>query len=156
MRFLLEVTCYLCLLYTCACANFALFKLGQFSFYLLVPRHTPPFSLLSNALLACRFSVSISYNFMDAMALPENSGIRHPDVQNSEFYNVLGRRMDTSLFGSTFTTYVPIALVPYVAIIALGAFNRVARCFLRSERFSFSDDWEEKSEYASRGLALLR
>lgn len=89
-KFLLEMVVYLCLLYTCACANFALFKLGKFSFYLLVPRHTPPFSLLSNALLACRFSVSIAYNFMQAMALPESTSDLYPDVTNTVFYKTLG------------------------------------------------------------------
>ena len=42
--------------YPCLCAWYAIYKLGRFSFYLLVPRHTSPYSLLANAMLMCRFA----------------------------------------------------------------------------------------------------
>ena len=35
-------------------------------------------------------------------------------------------------------------------------FNRVLGFFFRSSRIEFDDDWEEKSELAANGLALLR
>jgi len=40
----------------CFCAYYSLFRLGMFSFYQLVPRHTDSFSLLVNAALTCRYS----------------------------------------------------------------------------------------------------
>jgi hypothetical protein len=44
--------------------------MGQFSFYLLVPRHTPAYSLLANAALCCRFGPPLAFNFMAALAMP--------------------------------------------------------------------------------------
>ena len=45
-------------------------RMGQFKFYLLVPRHTPAYSLLANAMLMCRFAPPLAFNFMAAMAMP--------------------------------------------------------------------------------------
>ena len=44
--------------------------MGQFKFYLLVPRHTPAYSLLANAMLMCRFAPPLAFNFMAAIAMP--------------------------------------------------------------------------------------
>lgn len=44
--------------------------MGQFKFYLLVPRHTPAYSLLANAMLMCRFAPPLAFNFMAALAMP--------------------------------------------------------------------------------------
>ncbi len=46
--------------YPCLCTYFALFKLGRFSFYLLVPGHTGAFSLLANAGFTCRFAAPLA------------------------------------------------------------------------------------------------
>ena len=45
-------------------------RMGQFSFYLLVPRHTPAYSLLANSALCCRFGPPLAFNFMAALAMP--------------------------------------------------------------------------------------
>ena len=42
--------------YPLVCTYYALYKLGRFSFYLLVPGHTGSFSLLANASFTCRFA----------------------------------------------------------------------------------------------------
>lgn len=49
---------------------YVLCRMGQFSFYLLVPRHTPAYSLLANAALCCRFGPPLAFNFMAAIAMP--------------------------------------------------------------------------------------
>ena len=56
--------------YPCLCSYYAIYKLGRFSFYLLVPRHTSPYSLLANAMLMCRFAPPLAFNFMAGIALP--------------------------------------------------------------------------------------
>lgn len=56
--------------YPCLCAWYAIYKLGRFSFYLLVPRHTSPYSMLANAMLMCRFAPPLAFNFMAGIALP--------------------------------------------------------------------------------------
>lgn len=63
--------CLVCVqAYPCICAYYALYRLGRFSFYLLVPRHTPAYSLLANAMLMCRFAPPLAFNFMAGIALP--------------------------------------------------------------------------------------
>ena len=44
--------------------------MGQFKFYLLVPHHTPAYSLIANAMLMCRFAPPLAFNFMAALAMP--------------------------------------------------------------------------------------
>ncbi len=56
--------------YPCLCSYYAIYKLGRFSFYLLVPRHTSAYSLLANAMLMCRFAPPLAFNFMAGIALP--------------------------------------------------------------------------------------
>ena len=56
--------------YPCLCAYYGIYKLGRFSFYLLVPRHTSAYSLLANAMLMCRFAPPLAFNFMAGIALP--------------------------------------------------------------------------------------
>ena len=56
--------------YPCLCAYYGIYKLGRFSFYLLVPRHTSAYSLLANAMLMCRFAPPLAFNFMAGVALP--------------------------------------------------------------------------------------
>jgi hypothetical protein len=61
----------------------------RFSFYVLSPRHTPAFSLLSNALLMCRFAAPLAFNFMAAIALPhQRGGPWQRDVTDTSFYHV--------------------------------------------------------------------
>ena len=61
-------------------AYYALFKLGRFGFYLLVPGHTNAYSLLTNALLMCRFAPPLAFNFMAALAMPASKHDSRHDV----------------------------------------------------------------------------
>lgn len=61
-------------------AYYALFKLGRFGFYLLVPGHTNAYSLLTNALLMCRFAPPLAFNFMAALAMPASKHDERHDV----------------------------------------------------------------------------
>ena len=60
--------------YPCLCAYYAIYKLGRFSFYMLVPRHTSAYSLLANAMLMSRFAPPLAFNFMAGIALPPSKG----------------------------------------------------------------------------------
>ena len=64
------------LAYMCAANYYSIFKLGMFSFYLLVPHATQPASLLLNASLVCRFITPLCYNFLHVirMHVPEANG----------------------------------------------------------------------------------
>lgn len=49
----------------------------QTQYFMLVPRHTSPHSLLMHATLMCRFAAPLAFNFMIAIALPYSTD---PDV----------------------------------------------------------------------------
>ena len=55
----------------------------RFSFYLLVPRHTPAYSLLAHAMLMCRFGPPLAFNFMAAIAMPASKLDERESVENT-------------------------------------------------------------------------
>ena len=64
--------------------------------------------------------------------------------------------MRQPLIGFEFTTYAPLVLVPYVVLLVMNIFNRMAAFCLRSPTFLFEDDWETQSPYATSGSRLLQ
>ena len=60
------------LTYLAGCAYFALFKLGNFSFYRIVPHYTDAFSLLLNASLLARFAAPLCYNFLYCLRMQDS------------------------------------------------------------------------------------
>ncbi len=74
--------------YPCLCAYYAIFKLGRFSFYLLVPGHTSAYSLLANAMLMSRFAPPLAFNFMAGIALPPSKSSGR-DVTETVLLSVL-------------------------------------------------------------------
>ena len=64
------------------------------------------------------------------------------------------------VIGSDFTTFAPLILVPYVALLVLNVFNRVASWFTgfftRNKSFEFSEDGDVRSAHAVNGLRLLQ
>ena len=63
--------------------------------------------------------------------------------------------MRQPVIGFEFTTFSPLVLVPYVALLILNVFNRIAAFCLRSPALLFEDDWETRSPYATSGNRLL-
>lgn len=147
---------FMFLAYPAIAVYYTLFKLGRFSFYLLVPRHTAPYSLVSNSLFMCRFAFPLAFNYMAALALPIDKN-PDPDIQETAFYQDLGRPMaEPPFLGKRFTTYVPIALLPYMVLVVFNVFNRVAGFFDRSQKLTFDEDWDVTSTYAATGQTMLR
>lgn len=73
------------------------------------------------------------------------------------FYDEFGRlMMDQPLIGFSFTTYAPAALVPYVLLLMLNVFNRIAAVFVRSKRLEFSEDWAENATSEMGARRLMR
>ena len=78
------------------------------------------------------------------------------DVALQVFYHEFGSlMMRQPLIGFEFTTFSPLVLVPYVALLVLNVFNRLAAVCLRSPSMLFEDDWETKSPHATSGTHLL-
>ncbi|CAL8470464.1 g10006 [Coccomyxa elongata] len=153
-----ELLTFVSLAYPCLCAYYALFRLGRFSFYMLVPRHTSAYSLLANAMLMSRFAPPLAFNFMAGIALPPSKAYSPGrDVTDTVFYQEFGvLMMHQPLIGWDFTTYLPVALVPYMLLLVFNVFNRVASMFTRSSSIEFDDDFETRSGAAAKGLRLLQ
>lgn len=150
------VCTFLMLLYVMTCSYYTLFRMGRFSFYLLVPQHTAPFSLASNALLMCRFACPLCFNFLTAVALPIKDDDQN--VEGTQFWHAVGRRISkTPVLGKYFTTYLPMLMLPYVLLIAFNAINKVMTFLDPKKRFSFEEDWKLKDvgTYSSVGQAML-
>lgn len=147
---------FLLFLYPALAVYYTLFKLGRFSFYLLTPRHTAPYSLVSNALFMSRFAFPLAFNFLAALAAPIGK-TPQPDIRDTVFYKDLGKPMaEQPIFGTNFTTYVPIILLPYMVLVVFNVFNRLAGIVDRSQNLSFDEDWDVTSTYASTGKTMLR
>eukprot|EP00884_Botryococcus_braunii_P007317 jgi/Botrbrau1/16587/Bobra.0068s0018.2 len=154
-EFATEFLCFIMLAYPCAAAYYALYRLGRFSFYLLVPHHTGAFSLLANAQLMCRFAAPLAFHFMAGLAMPAGKGDAR-DVEDTVFYREFGQgMMRQPVIGLDFTTYLPLGLVPYVLLLSCNAFNRLSHAVLRSRSIEFEDEWETISPAVARGTALL-
>lgn len=148
---------FLTLLYVMSCMYYTLIRLGRFSFYLLVPKHTAPFSLASNALLLCRFVCPLCFNFMTAVVLPIKDD-EDISVEQTQFWDRIGERIsDTKLLGKYFTTYIPILTLPYVLLIAFNGINRVMSVLDPKLKHTFKDDWvlDMDSSYAVNGRQVM-
>lgn len=64
--------------------------------------------------------------------------------------------MHQPLIGWDFTTYLPVALLPYMLLLMCNAFNRLAAACVPARRMEFDDDFETTSDMAARGLQLLQ
>ena len=153
---LIAVT-FLILFYAMACMYYTLVRLGRFSFYRLVPKHTAPFSLASNALLLCRFVCSLCFNFFTAVALPIKDDTEE-SVEQTEFWDTIGKRIsEMPVLGKYFTTYIPIVMLPYVLLIAFNGINRVMTFLDPKLKISFRDDQylDMSSNYVSNGRRVM-
>ncbi|KAL4424193.1 hypothetical protein ABPG75_001494 [Micractinium tetrahymenae] len=154
--FATELLCFAFLAYPCACAYLAIYRLGRFAFYRMVPRHTDAYSLCYSGLLMCRFAAPLAFNFMAAVAMPEVKSSDLPDVTKTVFYQQFGQlMMRQPLIGWQFTTFAPALLVPYMLLLASGVFRHAVGLFKRGEQLEFEDDWALDS-HAAAGNRLLQ
>ncbi|KAK9828293.1 hypothetical protein WJX74_007473 [Apatococcus lobatus] len=139
------------LAYMCAANYYSIFKLGMFSFYLLVPHATQPASLLLNASLVCRFITPLCYNFLHVirMHVPEADG------QATVFSQKMGAAMqEVPVLNQEFNSWFPLVTVVVCLIVLLNAWDYAAR-FVVSARYRFDED-SAVDEFSERGRLLLR
>ena len=130
--------------YMCFCAYYSLFRLGMFSFYQLVPKHTDSFSLLVNAALTCRYSAPLSLNFLMLVpSLLEVTG-RHTTFTHKMAENV-------PLVAQHFNAVFPAILSVYCAAIAFNVFDKIVSACTGlgigrelGEKYTFDADGDEK------------
>jgi len=158
---LIQITCLGLIGYILATCWFSMFKMKIFSVYIMVPGHTPSNSMLMNAMLLCRLTAPIAFNFMMiAMPMTQDDAV---DVRQTTFYKEFGEKMlDLSSLGNflglaslSFTTFAPVIMLPYMLFILFSKTKIVQRmcsvCNFRGrslrERFEFED--EDGGGYAS-------
>ncbi|GAQ89609.1 hypothetical protein KFL_005410080 [Klebsormidium nitens] len=141
---LVQIFTFVPLVYICVCTYFSVFKLGMFSFYYLVPKHTDAVSLLVNASLTCRFAAPMSYNFLHLI-----------HVGNTVFDQKMGQMGNIPVLGDEFNTYFPFLMVAFSSMIAANVFNRFLDLFGGSKRFHF-DDEDRSDDFTASGNIILR
>ncbi|KAK9867472.1 hypothetical protein WJX84_005221, partial [Apatococcus fuscideae] len=153
-----QLTTFALLAYPCMAAYYALYRLGRFSFYRLIPRHTNAYSLLANALLMCRFAAPLAFNFMAAIAIPVSKYDDFADVTETVFYEQFGAiMMEQPVIGTSFTNFAPLLIIPYTALLVFNVFNRVAGFFSWGDSTGEADDdWEARDARTAEGKRLLR
>jgi hypothetical protein len=146
---LIQITCLCFLAYILGTCWFSMFKLKVFSIYVMVPEHTPPTCLLMNAMLLCRLTAPIAFNFM-MIAMPPTQDTL-VDVRQTTFYDEFGEKMlDLSSLGSflgvaslSFTTFAPTIMLPYMIIVIfnkLSVFSKLCSlCGCKSRKLQFEE-----------------
>jgi len=133
------------LAYMCLCTFHSLSKLGMFSFYTLVPRHTDAFSLLVNASLVCRYSAPLSFNFLMLL----------PIIRASGKMTTFSRKMAKNVpeLAGELNIIMPTFLGLYCVAIAFGWFDRIASV-LNVEGFKFDSD-KDANESMETGKSIV-
>eukprot|EP00873_Tetraselmis_striata_P010876 jgi/Tetstr1/431140/TSEL_020854.t1 len=138
------LVCMFSLAYPVICAYFSLFRLGQTQYFMLVPRHTSPHSLLMHATLMCRFAAPLAFNFMIAIALPYSTDPDMSDHTDTVFYHTIGVKMiRLPVIGFELTTYLPTMMGILMLLMMLDIPNRLALLLMphRRMRVIASDEW---------------
>ena len=142
---LIQITCLGLLGYILGTCWFSMFKLKVFSIYIMVPEHTPPSCMLMNAMLLCRLTAPIAFNFMIIAMPPTQDSL--VDVRQTTFYEELGERMlDLSSLGNflgmaslSFTTFAPFIMLPYMIIVLFNKTALFTKCCSKRNKFQFED-----------------
>merc|ERR1739848_153651 len=121
----------------------------------MVPEHTPPSCMLMNAMLLCRLTAPIAFNFMIIAMPPTQDSL--VDVRQTTFYEELGERMlDLSSLGNflgmaslSFTTFAPFIMLPWLLVVLFR--QQTKFCKLGRNKLAFSEEagLEEEQSQAS-------
>lgn len=137
------------LAYMSFCTYHSLFSLGALKFYQLIPGATPPFSLLLNGALLCRFAAPLAYNFLHIIRMNRDFNGR-----TTVFTKEMGAMEVVPFFGKDFNTLLPIFLLVHCLLILCDVWNRIASLVLPSRlRFALEITDDETLE---RGRTLVR
>ncbi|GMH32963.1 hypothetical protein BSKO_00797 [Bryopsis sp. KO-2023] len=137
------------LAYMSFCTYHSLFSLGALKFYQLIPGATPPFSLLLNGALLCRFAAPLAYNFLHIIRMNRSFNGR-----TTVFTKQMGAMKVVPFFGKNFNTLLPIFLLVHCLLILCDVWNRVASLVLPARlRFALEITDDETLE---RGRTLVR
>ncbi|GJD12269.1 LMBR1 domain-containing protein 2 [Galdieria sulphuraria] len=106
--------------YLALCVYYSLFHFNLYRFYELIPQHTDAYSLFLNALLCCRFTVPLCYNFLTLLhetsfAVP----LLYPQIPASLLPTTSFSKVEQSMqvlpiLGNSFNAFFPVVLLLFV------------------------------------------
>ncbi|EME28391.1 uncharacterized protein Gasu_40870 [Galdieria sulphuraria] len=144
--------------YLALCVYYSLFHFNLYRFYELIPQHTDAYSLFLNALLCCRFTVPLCYNFLTLLhetsfAVP----LLYPQIPASLLPTTSFSKVEQSMqvlpiLGNSFNAFFPVVLLLFV----LGTSFQLWTRFLSSlglKQFGFEHD--DDIQYERLGKELL-
>ena len=123
----------LLLLYLFICTAYPVFHVRISSLYYCGPHHTDTNSLVYNATVLLRVSISLAYNFQILLALPAGA-----------LEALLGPIADIPFFGTKFNTVFPIFMAVWAFLILVHAISRLMK-LLNIERFQFITNSAEQT-----------
>jgi len=133
-----------------------------YRFYELFPQHTDSYSLFLNALLCCRFTVPLCYNFLTivhetAFAVP----LLYPQLPHAiattlpvtSFSRVEQSMQVLPILGNSFNAFFPIVLIVLVLATGCQLWTRVLAA-IGLKQFGFEQ--EDDLHYERLGRELLQ
>jgi len=150
------------IVYLALCVYFSLFHFNLYRFYELFPQHTDSYSLFLNALLCCRFTVPLCYNFLTivhetAFAVP----LLYPQLPHAiattlpvtSFSRVEQSMQVLPILGNSFNAFFPIVLIVLVLATGCQLWTRVLAA-IGLKQFGFEQ--EDDLHYERLGRELLQ
>eukprot|EP00871_Galdieria_phlegrea_P000783 jgi/Galph1/1705/GphlegSOOS_G384.1 len=154
----IQLICLFSIGYLALCVYFSLFHFNLYRFYELIPQHTDAYSLFLNALLCCRFTVPLCYNFLTLVhettfAVP----LLYPHIPCSLLVTTSFSKVEQSMevlpiLGNAFNAFFPVALILFVLGTSFQLWTRLLSA-LGLKRFGFETD--EDLNYETLGKQLL-
>ncbi|TYG40402.1 hypothetical protein ES288_D12G089600v1 [Gossypium darwinii] len=145
---LVQVFCFIPLMYICIYTYYSLFKIGMLMFYSLTSWRTSSVSLLMICSMVARYAPPISYNFLNLI----NCG-----GKKTIFEKRWGTLTMLSLFlEKDSTIFIPLIMVVYTLLVASNFFDRVVGFFGNWKRLRFQTEADDMDGFDSSGLIILQ
>mmetsp|Transcript_1606 Transcript_1606/g.5606 ORF Transcript_1606/g.5606 Transcript_1606/m.5606 type:complete len:679 (+) Transcript_1606:200-2236(+) len=142
--------------YMLGCAYYSLFRLGMFSFYMLVPHYSDSISLLQNSLLMARFAAPMCYNYLNIIHVTKVSKVDNTECPGKD--TVFSQKMNVldeiPFFGTDFNTYVPIIIGLFALLTLFNVVNAILGFLSKGLQFQFERNLDV--EFVESGRAMLR
>lgn len=131
----------------------------MYRFYELIPQHTDAYSLFLNALLCCRFTVPLCYNFLTVLHETVSAvALLYPPIPANQLPTTSFSKVEQSMqvvpiLGNNFNAFFPVVLLLFVFGTSFQVWTRVLSAF-GLKQFGFENE-EDDLQYERLGRELL-
>lgn len=117
---MVQAVSFMALAYMSICTYSPLFRINiGFSFKLQGPQQSPPSSLIFNGKFLSRLQFALGYNFLYSINVPR--------TQLTAFKQIMRHINIIPLFGTNFSTYVPLTMIVIALLTFFDSFERVVK-----------------------------